>query len=267
MPIDFHAQANARTYAGRAVDPDWQAAMRGIVDPAGRRVADIGCGGGLYSLAWAGMGAAEVAGVDFSAAMVGTARRAAAGAPRIAVRQGTAEATGLPDEAFDIVFQRALIHHLDDPSPAFAEAWRILRPGGRLVVQDRTLQDVAVPGSAEHIRGWLFEIFPRLLGIEAARRPEGGAVLAAMAAAGFGDGRSFELWETRRIHADRDGLAGDLRARTGRSLLHDLDDAELGRLAAEIVRRLPAQGTIRERDRWTVWTAVKRHGADSRGAL
>ncbi|HMR34020.1 MAG TPA: class I SAM-dependent methyltransferase [Geminicoccaceae bacterium] len=267
MPIDFHAPANAQGYAGRQVDAEWAAAMRGIVDAAGRRVADIGCGGGIYSLAWAGLGAAAVTGVDVSAAMVATAARAAAGEPRIAVRQGQAAATGLPDAAFDIVFARALVHHLDDPGPALAEAWRILRPGGVLIVQDRTLADVTASGGPGHIRGWFLELFPRLLAVEAGRRPEAAALLEAMAAAGFRDGRCLGLWETRKVHAGRDGLAADLRARTGRSLLHELDDGELERLVAGVVRRLPEAGEIRERDRWTVWTAGKPRGAPAAGAL
>ena len=52
MAIDFHATANRNTYATRQADDGWQAAMRRLVDPAGTRVADIGCGGGIYSRAW-----------------------------------------------------------------------------------------------------------------------------------------------------------------------------------------------------------------------
>ena len=40
--IDFHADANRTTYAQRDADAGWAGAMRKIVDPAGRRVADIG---------------------------------------------------------------------------------------------------------------------------------------------------------------------------------------------------------------------------------
>lgn len=257
MPIDFHASENAGAYTGRAVDADWSAAVRRIVDPAGRRVADIGCGGGLYSLAWARLGAGAVVGVDFSQAMVGTAGRAAADLAQVTIRAGSADATGLEDAGFDIVFERALIHHLPSLSAAFGEAWRILRPGGRLIVQDRTMDDVAAPASAEHFRGWFFEAFPRLLAVEAGRRPSGEAVDAAMRGAGFVDLSSFQLWETRKIYRDADELAADLRARAGRSLLHALSDAELEQLVETVVQRLPASGTIRERDRWTVWTAIK----------
>lgn len=258
MPIDFQAAGNAETYSGRAIDAGWSAAMRTIVDPAGKRVADIGCGGGLYSMAWAEMGAA-VAGVDSSSSMAGAAKRSAAGHPRISIGTGSAEATGLPANAFDIVFERALVHHLASLEPAFREAWRILRPGGKLIVQDRTMDDVTAPASPNHLRGHFFAIFPRLLAVESGRRPQAEAVLSAMRACGFRDFHSFQLWETRKIHAGVAELAQDLRQRQGRSLLHELDDAELDHLIEAVTRDLPARGGITERDRWTLWTAAK-HG-------
>ena len=81
----------------------------------------------------------------------------------------------------NIVFQRALIHHLKDYRPCFAEARRVLAPGGTLIVQDRTPDDVRLPGSAEHLRGYFFECFPRLLAVELARRPTDAAVRDALA--------------------------------------------------------------------------------------
>ena len=52
MAIDFHSTRNRSTYTGRQADAGWVEAIRRIVDPAGKRVADIGCGGGIYSQAW-----------------------------------------------------------------------------------------------------------------------------------------------------------------------------------------------------------------------
>lgn len=258
MPIDFHAPENADTYSGRMVDEDWSAAIRRVVDPAGKRVADIGCGGGLYSLAWANLGAEAVVGIDFSEGMLRTAERATGRHANVAVRVGSADATGLDGETFDVVFERALVHHLAGLVPAFREAWRILRPGGRLIVQDRTMDDVTAPASPDHIRGYFFEAFPRLLAIEAGRRPRSEAVQAAMLETQFQGLESFRLWETRRVYGNAGELAEDLRARTGRSLLHALSDEELEHLIEAVMRCLPVSGTIRERDRWTVWMAAKR---------
>jgi ubiquinone/menaquinone biosynthesis C-methylase UbiE len=230
-------------------------AIRRIVDPAGKRVADIGCGGGIYSQAWHELGA-EVVGVDFSEQMVAAAREQAAGLSRISFQQGDATATGLPAASKNVIFERALIHHLKDYKACFAEAHRVLVPGGSLIVQDRTPDDVQLPGSPEHVRGYFFERFPRLLAVELARRPTDAAVRDALQAAGFRDINSVTLWELRKTHDGGQGLKQDLTNRTGRSILHDLSDQELAELILYIEKRLPSDGPIAEKDRWTVWSAV-----------
>lgn len=256
MAIDFHSRRNRSTYTGRQADASWVEAIRRIVDPAGKRVADIGCGGGIYSQAWHELGA-EVVGVDFSDQMVSAAREQAAGLSRISFRQGDATATGLPTASSNVVFERALIHHLKDCRACFAEARRVLVPGGNLIVQDRTPDDVQLPGSPEHVRGYFFERFPRLLApVELARRPTDAAVRDALQATGFHNVKSVTLWELRKTHDGREGLKQDLTSRTGRSILHDLSDKELAELILYIEKQLSSDGPIVEKDRWTVWSAV-----------
>ncbi|MFF7247443.1 class I SAM-dependent methyltransferase [Embleya sp. NPDC008237] len=256
MPIDFHSPANRLTYARRAAGEDWARLIRDLVPPAGARVVDVGCGGGVYTTAWLDLGAASAIGVDFSATILSGARERAGERPGLSFHQGDAYATGLPDGAADIVFERALIHHLDDLVGCFREARRLLAPGGALIVQDRTPADVTRPGTPTHLRGWFFERFPALLDIEAARRPTAEAVTAALGEAGFGAVRTAALTETRREYADAREVVADLTARTGRSILHDLTDDELSDLAAYIRDRLPARGPIHETDHWTIWSAT-----------
>lgn len=257
MSIDFHAPANRYSYAGREVQPDWAALVRSLVDPAAKRVADIGCGGGIYSAAWADLGAAEVTGVDFSAEMVRMATEKNSERTNIVFKQGDALATGLPSESADIVFERALIHHLKDYDACFREAARLLAGGGQAIVQDRTPEDVSLPGSPEHIRGYFFECFPKLLETEKARRPTDQAVERALRRSGFGALQTVTVWETRKRHDDFRGLAADLQGRVGRSILHALTDVELGELVDFIGQRLPANAPIVERDRWTIWSGTK----------
>ena len=257
MNIDFHAPANRYSYAGREVQPDWVALIRPLVDPAAKRVTDIGCGGGLYSAAWADLGAAEVTGVDFSAEMVRTATEKNRGRTNIVFKQGDALATGLPSGSADIVFERALIHHLTDYDACFREAARLLVRGGQAIVQDRTPEDVSLPGSPEHIRGYFFECFPRLLETERARRPTVQAVERALGRAGFGALQTVTVWETRKRYDDFRGFAADLRGRVGRSILHALTDAELNELVDFIGQRLPANAPLVEKDRWTIWSGTK----------
>src|SRR5260370_38939257 len=66
MPIDFRAENKRFSYTTRQADPSWVTAIKSIVDVRGKRVLDIGCGGGIYSKALAEMGAASVTGIDFS---------------------------------------------------------------------------------------------------------------------------------------------------------------------------------------------------------
>lgn len=255
MAIDFHNDVNRYTYSGRRADVSWRDAMEGLLGPAtGLDVVDIGCGGGTYSHAWLDMGARTVIGVDSSRPILSAAIEAAKDRPELTFMVGDACATGLADDSADLVFARALIHHLPDPAAAAAEAHRLLRPGGTYLVQDRTVEDVRLPGKAGHPRGWFFDAFPRLMGTELARRPTMEAQSAAMHAGGFAGAAAQQLWERRRLHTSRAEFLAEISARTGRSLLHDLDEGELAMLVTFLSDRLP-DGPVSESDRWTLWSA------------
>jgi SAM-dependent methyltransferase len=224
-----------------------------LVDPVGAAVVDVGCGGGTYTRAWHELGAASVTGVDFSEPILQAARQSHGNLAGVSFQPGEATATGLPDACADVVFERALVHHVPDLAAVAAEAARVLRPGGIFLIQDRTPDDVAQPGSPEHPRGWLFEVFPRLLDVENARRPSGSAVTQALTSAGFGGRKTTALWEVRRRYDDREDYLAEIARRTGRSILHELSDTELEHLVRELRARLP-EGPVVEQDRWTLWS-------------
>lgn len=252
MPIDFHDPANARTYSDREADATWLDAVTALLDPRGRTVVDLGCGGGTYARAWLDAGATAVIGVDSSAPILDAARRDAPAG--LTLHRGDAAATGLPDACADVVAARALVHHVPEPGAVVAEAHRLLRRGGHVLVQDRTMDDVDRPGGREHPRGWFFDVFPRLRDVEASRRPDDRALRAALAAAGFASPSVRTLWEVRRRYVDREDYLSDVATRRGRSILHELDDDEVAHLVAELRGRLAA-GPVVERDRWTLWSA------------
>ena len=257
MPIDFHDPRNAHTYDTRAADPSWIAAITKIVSPADKRVLDIGCGGGVYSRAFAELGATSVTGVDFSATMLESAHALCADLPQVTFQQGDALATGLPDASADLLYERALLHHLSDLSACAAEAYRLLAPGGVYLAQDRTPEDIQLPATPEHLRAYFHERYPRLLEVELRRRPRSEDVLAALTSAGFTQIETRSFWEMRRVYTTFDELADDLRHRVDRSILHELSDAELADLTVYIRERLPEHGPYPDASRWTLWWGAK----------
>lgn len=93
----------------------------------GVRLLDVATGPGYVAAAAAEQGA-SVVGVDFSAVMVAYARRHYKG---VEFREGDAEELPLPEGSFDAVVMNFGLLHLGRPDQAIAEAYRVLRPGGR----------------------------------------------------------------------------------------------------------------------------------------
>ena len=95
---------------------------------AGERVLDVATGPG-YAAAAAGLRGARVVAIDLSEQAVALAKREF---PGLDVRVGDAEALDLPERSFHAVMMNFLLMHLAQPHLALREAWRVLRPGGRL---------------------------------------------------------------------------------------------------------------------------------------
>ena len=103
--------------------------------PRGLKVADIGCGTGLLTLALAGV-AETVEAVDASDRMVRLAREKLrrARAANVTVRRASAETLPFDDGTLDAVFAFHLLRHLVRPADALTEFGRTLKPGGRVVL-------------------------------------------------------------------------------------------------------------------------------------
>jgi SAM-dependent methyltransferase len=104
----------------------------------GDRVLDIGCGGGYLARLLSGAVApgGQVTGLDTSAPAIGYARKHAAANCSFAV--GVAQDLPWPDRSFDVVASTLATHHIPDAArqDAFGEMYRVLRPGGALLVAD-----------------------------------------------------------------------------------------------------------------------------------
>lgn len=97
------------------------------------RVLDIGTGPGFFAILLAELGYAVTA-VDYTQAMLDQARQNAGPlAGRIRFLRMNAEALDFPDQSFDVIVSRNLTWNLPDPSRAYAQWARVLRPGGLLL--------------------------------------------------------------------------------------------------------------------------------------
>ncbi|MFD2045423.1 class I SAM-dependent methyltransferase [Ornithinibacillus salinisoli] len=258
MGMDFHNDKNRTAYSTRKANKSWTDTIDSLLQiNTISKAVDIGCGGGIYAKALSDMGVKSVTGVDFSSAMLEGAKENCKEHRNISFHNGTALETGLKSEKYDLVLERALIHHISDLHQCFTEAYRLLRENGYIVVQDRTPEDCMLQGDQTHIRGYFFELFPRLLTKETARRYTSEQVKETLLQVGFTKVEEVKLWETRQIYETKEQLLQDLRARTGRSILHELDNHELNLLIKYINKALTNDQNIIEKDRWTIWKAGK----------
>src|SRR5579872_3112885 len=100
-------------------------------------IADLGAGEGTFSQLLARR-AKKVIAVDNSEKMVeyGAELARKHGVRNMEYRKGDLEAVPLRDATVDLAFFSQALHHAQHPERAVAEAWRILKPGGRIVVLD-----------------------------------------------------------------------------------------------------------------------------------
>ncbi len=135
-PVAFHAFEHAGWQrAASRYDDVFGSLTRQAIDPlldaaqvrSGALALDVASGPG-YAAAAAAQRGAHVTALDFSAAMVEMAR---AQNPGIEFREGDAEALPFPEGSFDAVVMNFGMLHLAQPERAVAEAFRVLRAGGR----------------------------------------------------------------------------------------------------------------------------------------
>jgi malonyl-CoA O-methyltransferase len=104
-----------------------------VGDVRGLHVLDLGCGTGRHALALAAAGATVTA-VDFSAGMLAVARGKPGAEAIHFIVHNLHEPLPFPVGHFDLVVSGLVLEHLRELDPFFAEARRVLRPGGRAVV-------------------------------------------------------------------------------------------------------------------------------------
>lgn len=104
-----------------------------IPDVSGKAILDAACGPGKYAEILLGQGA-QVTGFDISPSMVAYARERNPEAGTFFVHNLAQPLSMLADGSFDIVLCALAMHYIEDWAPTIQEFYRVLKPGGQLVL-------------------------------------------------------------------------------------------------------------------------------------
>ena len=152
----------------------------------GGKALEIGCGRGIGTeLILDVFGADTVDAFDLDPRMVALARqRLLPRWPRVRQWVGDASAIAAADERYDAVFDFGIIHHVPDWRRALREAYRVLKPGGRLYAEEVLKAFIVRPTTRS------------LLEHPLANRFDTPGFLAGLQEAGFISSASEELWHS-----------------------------------------------------------------------
>lgn len=116
-------------------DLNYQAIRNANLALPGQTVLEIGCGNGLNTTFLA-RHAQKVVAVDFSDQMLAKARQRVQSETVDFVTADITEPWRFKESSFDLVVGNLVLEHIDDLSQVYAEAYRVLRPGGQYYIAE-----------------------------------------------------------------------------------------------------------------------------------
>jgi len=176
--LDYDAIAelyDSHPYRAKAADPELAAFLAELGSPAGLSLLDIACGTGNQVIANHPMvRGALLVGIDHSLGMLRQARHKA---PAIGWVRADAASVPLADSSFDYISCQFAFHHFPDKPGMLGEAFRLLRPGGLLVLHNLC---------PEECPDWLYyQYFPEAWTIDQRHFWPADKIGSAMDAVGF----------------------------------------------------------------------------------
>jgi ubiquinone/menaquinone biosynthesis C-methylase UbiE len=171
-------------------------------------------------------------GVDPSGPMLDRARVAA---PGVLLVRARAEALPWPDASFDRVFCINALHHFGDRAQFFAEARRILKPGGGLLT-------IGKDPYTEHDQWWVYDYFEETRAIDRARFARVRTLRGEMALAGFAWTESMEADRVEVVRPASEAIANGIVDPSFTSQLTVLSEEEYQRGADRLRQANDAAG-------------------------
>jgi SAM-dependent methyltransferase len=149
----------------QALPPDVAASYCGVGNPftlgpinEGDDVLDVGCGAGVDTLFSSMMtgSSGKVVGIDLTPAMLERATKnlSMTDLKNVRFEEGTVENLPFADEDFDVVTSNGALNLVPDKARAFGEIYRVLKPGGHLMVADEILIGELPKEKNKIIKSW-----------------------------------------------------------------------------------------------------------------
>ena len=215
------------------------------------RVLDVGCGTGRYTSLISERTGRPVHGLDMAIGMLaGACRRAEEMGTDLLLVRGDATILPFRDGAFDAATLFLVVHHVEDLASMARELFRVLAPGGRVLVQTR---------SHEEIEGSYIALFPRVLDIDLARFPPIPVLEGHLEGAGFeGIGHSREENPDCVLTCEQIMRRVDGRFISTLSLMSDEEFAEGREVFSQRLRERYGEGPVPTASFTFVWADVPR---------